>query len=73
MSRTNGVSDHVAQYRTRLRAEGLRPVQIWVPDTRNPELADKLQQQCRALKNDPAEADILAFTEAAAGLVEGWE
>jgi len=73
MSRANLISGHVAQYRTRLRAQGLRPVQFWVPDTRNQAFSQKLQQQCLALNQDPAEAEILAFSEAAAGLVEGWE
>jgi len=73
MSRTNSISSHVAQYRTRLRAQGLRPVQFWVPDTRNQVFSQKLHQQCLALNQDPAETEILAFSEAAAGLVEGWE
>jgi len=73
MSRTNSISSHVAQYRARLRAQGLRPVQFWVPDTRNQVFSQKLHQQCLALNQDPAETEILAFSEAAAGLVEGWE
>ena len=26
-------------YRERMRAKGLRPVQLWLPDTRSPEFA----------------------------------
>jgi hypothetical protein len=62
----------VARHRERMRAAGLRPVQFWVPDTRSPEFAAQLRQQCQNLKGDPAEADILCFTEAAARQVEGW-
>ncbi|MCZ0953137.1 MAG: antitoxin MazE family protein, partial [Rhodospirillaceae bacterium] len=29
------VSDKVSRHRARLRKQGLRPVQIWVPDTRS--------------------------------------
>ena len=56
-----------------LRAAGLRPVQFWVPDTRSPEFAAQVRQQCRSLKGDPAEAEVLRFTEDAASHVEGWE
>jgi len=71
---THPDSGGVAQYCARLRAEGFQPVQFWVPDTRsNPVFVEKVRQQCLALKVDPAEAEILALTEVAAGMVEGWE
>jgi hypothetical protein len=63
----------VARHRERMRAAGLRPVQFWVPDTRSPEFAAQVRQQCQSLKGDPAEADVLRFTEEAATHVEGWE
>ncbi len=62
----------VARHRERMRAAGLRPVQFWVPDTRSPEFAAQVRQQCQNLKGDPAEADVLRFTEEAATHVEGW-
>lgn len=63
----------VARHRERMRAAGLRPVQFWVPDTRSPEFAAQVRQQCQNLKSDPAEAEVLRFTEDAASQVEGWE
>ena len=63
----------VARHRERMRSAGLRPVQFWVPDTRSPEFAAQLREQCRALQGDPAEVEALRFTEAAAGHVEDWE
>lgn len=63
----------VARHRERMRAAGLRPVQFWVPDTRSPEFAEQVRKQCQSLKSDPAEAEILRFTEEAAMHVEGWE
>ena len=63
----------VERHRAKLRAAGLRPIQMWVPDTRIPEIAHQLQQQCRQLKNDPAEHDMLGFVEAAAAQPEGWQ
>jgi hypothetical protein len=63
----------VARHRERMRAAGLRPVQFWVPDTRSPEFAAQVRQQCQNLNGDPSEADVLRFTEEAATHVEGWE
>lgn len=34
------------RYRAGLRARGLRPVQIWVPDTRAPNFASEARRQC---------------------------
>ena len=62
----------IARHRERMRAAGLRPVQFWVPDTRSPEFTAQLRQQCRSLKGDPAEADVLRFTEQAASHIDGW-
>ena len=66
-------TDKVARHRERMRAAGLRPVQFWVPDTRSPEFAAQLRQQCQSLNGDAAEAEILRFTELAASEVEAWE
>jgi hypothetical protein len=60
------------RHRERMRAAGLRPVQFWVPDTRSPDFAARVRKQCRSLKSDPAEAEILHFTQEAATHVEGW-
>jgi hypothetical protein len=56
-----------------MRAAGLRPVQFWVPDTRSQSYTDALRLQCLALKEDPAETDVLGMTTEAAGLIEGWQ
>ena len=63
----------VARHRERMRAAGLRPNQFWAPDTRLPEFAAQVRKQCQSLKNDPAEAEVLRFTEEASTHVEGWE
>lgn len=52
-------------HRARLRAAGLRPVQIWVPDTTDPDFAEKVRAQARALaKSDPAGEEIMDWIEA---------
>jgi hypothetical protein len=54
----------MATYRQRMRAAGLRPVQIWVPDTRSPGFAAKCRQQARAIAaGDPAGDDIVRLVK----------
>ncbi len=61
-SRSVPPSARMATYRQRMRAAGLRPVQIWVPDSRAPDFAEKCRRQARALAaNDPAGDDIMDF------------
>lgn len=43
------VKNRVRQHRRRLRAQGLRPVQIWVPDVRSPEFASEAHRQAEAV------------------------
>ncbi len=72
MSSIHASTDKVARHRERMRTAGLRPVQFWVPDTRSPEFVAQVRRQCQNLRSDPAEADVLRFTEEAATHVEGW-
>jgi hypothetical protein len=58
---TSDVSHRVQKHRAGLRASGLRPVQIWVPDTRRPGFAEECRRQSRLLRADPDEQDILQF------------
>ena len=52
----------MASYRQRMRAAGLRPVQIWVPDSRAPDFAEKCRRQARAVAaSDPAGDEIMRF------------
>ena len=67
------VTSKLARHRERMRAAGLRPVQFWVPDTRAPEFVALVRLQCQALTKDPAENEVLGFTEQAATLIASWE
>ena len=58
--------------RKRPRAAGLRPIQIWVPDTRRGGFAEECRRQSRLLQGDRHEAETLAWLEAVAD-TEGWE
>jgi hypothetical protein len=52
----------MSEYRRRMRESGLRPVQIWLPDTRSPQFAHQCRQQSRAVAaHDPAGDELLAF------------
>jgi hypothetical protein len=55
-------------YRARLRAAGLRPVQIWVPDVKAPRLAAEAARQSTLASRQPEEAAALDFIEDAADL-----
>ena len=72
MSSTPTANLKVARSRQKMRDAGLRPVQFWVTDTRIESYANQLQMQCLALKDDPAEAEVLRMTTQAASQVEGW-
>ena len=57
--------------RTNLREAGLRPVQIWVPDTRKAGFAEECRRQSRLLQEDPQEREILDWLERVAD-TDGW-
>jgi hypothetical protein len=50
-------------YRARMRAAGLRPIQLWVPDLAAKGFAEKLRRQVAKL-DARQEADTLEFIEA---------
>lgn len=56
--------DRVRQHRERLRRQGLRPVQIWVPDVRAPEFVAEAHRQSVAIATSEGEADDQAFVDA---------
>lgn len=52
------------QHRERLRRQGLRPVQIWVPDVRAPEFIAEAHRQSVAVAASESEADDQAVVDA---------
>jgi Protein of unknown function (DUF3018) len=51
-------------YRERLRAAGLRPVQIWLPDTRSAGFIRKCRAQARAIAaHDPGGDELQWFID----------
>jgi hypothetical protein len=53
------ISVRVQKHRDGLRASGLRPIQIWVPDTRKRGFKKECYRQSHLLQNDPQEHNIL--------------
>lgn len=58
----------VAAHRQRLRAQGLRPITIWVPDVRSAEFAAEARRQSLLAANSPHEADDQAFVDSVSAL-----
>lgn len=56
--------DKVRAYRERLRQQGLRPIQIWVPDVNSPEFAAEARRQSLAVANSPHAKEDQAFIDA---------
>lgn len=65
-------SERVQKHRAALRESGLRPVQIWVPDTRRAGFAEECRRQSLLLQGDAHEREIGDWLEAA-GDREGWQ
>lgn len=65
------VATRVSKHREGLRAAGMRPVQIWVADTRRPGFAEECRRQSQLLQGDPQEAEVLDWLAAAAD-TDGW-
>lgn len=57
-------AERVRDHRKRLRAQGLRPIQIWVPDVRSPEFAAQAHQQSLAVARSPHAIEDQAFIDA---------
>jgi hypothetical protein len=58
--------DKVRAHRTRLRRQGLRPLQIWVPDMRSPAFATEAHRQSLAVANSPQAREDQNFIDAVA-------
>lgn len=55
-------SERMKHYRIRMRKQGLRPVQIWVPDQRAPGFRSELRRQIAQLdqRDEAAALDFIA-------------
>ena len=65
-------SARVQKHRAALRESGLRPVQIWVPDTRRAGFAEECRRQSQLLRADAHEHETTEWLEALADR-DGWQ
>ncbi len=54
----------VREHRERLRRQGLRPIQIWVPDVRTPAFRSEAHRQSLAVAASPSALADQAFIDA---------
>lgn len=60
------VGERVQKHRDALRAQGLRPIQIWVPDSRAEGFAEECARQVeRAAAADRSDQGHMGFVDAA--------
>ena len=53
----------VRRHREKLRAQGLRPIQIWVPDVNDPKFIAEARRQSLAIAQSPHEKEDQAFID----------
>jgi len=67
------VNARVQKHRDALRMAGLRPVQIWVPDTRRPDFVAECRRQCLVVAQaDSPDVATQELMDAALTDVDGW-
>ena len=67
------VNARVQKHRDALRQAGLRPVQLWVPDTRRPDFAQEcLRQSLQAAQADAADPSLQPLMDTALTELDGW-
>jgi hypothetical protein len=60
----NSSRDKVRAHRKRLRQQGLRPIQIWVPDMRSPAFVSEAHRQSLVVANSPQASEDQEFIDA---------
>jgi hypothetical protein len=63
--------ERVQQQVQRLRQAGVRPVQLWVPDSRSPGFDEECRRQSATLADDPLEHEALEWLQSVAD-DDGW-
>ena len=70
------VNARVQKHRDALRLAGLRPVQLWVPDTRRPDFTEECRRQSRLAAQadiaDLADTDLQQVLDDALADIDGW-
>jgi antidote-toxin recognition MazE-like antitoxin len=61
---SNSSRDKVRAHRKRLRQQGLRPIQIWVPDVNSPTFVKEAHRQSRAVARSAQAKEDQDFIDA---------
>ena len=67
-SKRKATREKVRAYRERLRRQGLRPVQIWVPDVRSPGFQSEAHRQSAAVAQSAFATEDQDFIDAVSAL-----
>jgi len=68
------IATRVQQHRDRLRRAGLRPIQIWVPDTRAAGFSAECKRQSLIVaSSDKGDIELTKLLENSLNDIEGWE
>ena len=65
--------ENVRRYRERMKAQGFRQLNLWVPDTRSPRFAEECRRQSRLAAQYDHANDVMDLLGAAVSDLEGWE
>jgi hypothetical protein len=65
-ARPKSSREKVRTYRKRMRAKGMRLIQLWVPDTRTVQFAKEARRQSLLAKRSPHAAEDQAWVDAMA-------
>ena len=67
------VNERVQKRRAALRRAGLRPVQIWVPDTRRPDFAEECRRQSQLVaQSDLSDLGMDRLMDEVLADLDGW-
>lgn len=71
--KASNVNTRVQKHRNNLRMAGLRPVQIWVPDTRRPDFDEECRRQSRlTAQSDLGDTELQQLMSNALADLDGW-
>jgi antidote-toxin recognition MazE-like antitoxin len=65
MAKPRTAKQRMASYRARMRAQGLRQVQHWVPDLRDPKVLADIRRQAKLMAQHPENDAIDDWLDAA--------
>jgi len=62
-SKPQSSAARVRAHRAKMKKQGMRLVQMWVPDVRSPKVRAELRRQARNIANAPDHEEVMRFIE----------